>query len=120
MKMSRRERRAAKAEMRKIERMNLDELFEDTKQRVRETFTRYGGVSGMFLCVTEDEDVFVFEMPWHNREEQAAAFAQLRDAFRARGVVRYAFASEIWMSKPGPETPSEDPEREEGVEVIAI
>jgi hypothetical protein len=103
-----------------IGRMNLDQLFEDTKRRVRDHFEKTGEVPGAFLCVTEDHEAFAFEAPWSNPDEKAASFSVLRDAFRARGVVRYAFASEVWMSatKSGP--PSEAPDREEGVEVLAV
>jgi hypothetical protein len=127
--MNRRERRAAQAAVRKriekddratIAHMNVDELFGDAKRRVRDHFERVGEVSGTFVCVTEDRKAFAFPTNWGDDAERAAVFSALREAFRARRVVRYSFANEMWIGSKGSNSrPSLDPNRGEGVMVVA-
>jgi hypothetical protein len=124
--MNRHERRAAAArakherdELAALARMNLDELFEDTKTRVRAAFERNSEIEGAFVCITETGKVFGLPIPWRDRQEKAASFGLLRDAFRARHVVRYVMASEVWMGSPDSGVrPSEDPNRKEAVQVL--
>jgi hypothetical protein len=104
-------------ELAKSKSITLDQHLDDTLHRVRAEFERTGEIHPGFECVTDGES---FRVPanWPDRSEKAAACAALRDSFRRRGVNRYLFASEVWVSTPG--LPADDPDRGERVQVIAV
>jgi hypothetical protein len=104
----------------KLKTAALDQHLEDTLRRVRNDFERSGQIDAQFECVAEGES-FHFAMNWPDRDSTkvTAAYAALRDNFRRRGVNRYVFVSEGWVSK-GPGRPSDDPNRGECVQVIAV
>ena len=87
-------------------------------RRVRAEFERTGEIYPGFECLTDGES---FRVPanWPDRSEKAAACSALRECFRRRGVKRYVFVSESWMKTPGL-APTDDPNREELVQVIAV
>src|SRR6516164_7860424 len=114
------ERRKAAATSRKpLGKLNIDQHLNDMLRRVRAEFERTGEIQSGFECVTDGES---FHVPanWPNRSAKAAVYAVLRDSFRRRGVNRYLFASEAWVGKTPGLLPSDDPDRTERVQVIAV
>ena len=120
---NRHERRKATAGRRKklakLKTATLDQHFDDRLHRVRTEFERPGGIDPEFECVTDGE-IFQVLANWPDRHAKAAAYAGLRDAFRRRGVNRYVFASECWVGKTPGLRPTDDPDRGEGVAVLAV
>jgi len=120
---NRRERRKAAAAYRKnLARLNtatLDQHFDATLRSVRAEFERAGVIHPRFECVTDGK---IFHVParWPHRAARPAVYAVLRDSFRRRGVNRYVFASEAWVGKTPGLLPTDDPDRSEGVQVIAV
>jgi hypothetical protein len=135
--MNRRERRAAKAKVRSkasltcgtvadlddisvYATMSLDDMFDNFKARVRKVFERHGSVgTPTFICIGENGDVFDVAAAWDGAEQKAAVYGALRDAFMKRRVIRYVFASEVWIGTPGTSA-TDDPNRQEGVSVIIV
>jgi hypothetical protein len=107
-------------QLQKLKTVAFDQQLEDTLRRVRNDFESSGQIDAEFECVAEGES-FHFAMNWPDRDSTkvTAAYAALRDSFRRRGVNRYVFVSECWVSK-GPGRPSDDPDRGECVQVIAV
>src|SRR5262245_61040309 len=117
---NRHERRKATAEQRaRLKTAKLDQHFDNTLRRVRAEFERTGEIPPRFECVTEGESFHVLAN-WPDRSAKAAVCAALRDSFRRRGVNRYVFASEAWVSKTPGVAPADDPDRGECVQVIAV
>src|SRR5215469_1383329 len=120
---NRHERRKATATCRKrlakLKTATLDQHLDDTLRRVRAEFERTGGIDPEFECVTDGE-IFQVLGNWPDRHAKAAAYAGLRDSFRRRGVNRYVFASEVWVGKTPGLRPTDDPDRGEGVAVLAV
>jgi hypothetical protein len=132
--MNRRERRAqaagkkapktmTKTMAKAIAAMNIDELFADTKERVRRVFEHDGelGPPG-FNCITDTGEVFSVPVPWRNDGERNQVYGALREAFRKRGVIRYATAAEVWIGsgrKDGVRSML-DPDRTEGIMLTVI
>src|SRR5215813_13814364 len=117
---NRHERRKAAANSRKkLAKFTLDQHLNDMLRRVRAEFERTGEVLARFECVTDGES---FHVPanWPDRSARPAACAALRDSFRRRGVNRYVFASEAWVGKTPGLLPTDDPDRSERVQVIAV
>ena len=120
---NRHERRKAAATYRKkVARLNtatLDQHFDDVLRRARAAFERTGEIRPGFECVADGES---FDVPahWPDRSAEAAACAALRDSFRRRGVNRYVFASEGWVGKTPGLRLTDDPDRGECVQVIAV
>src|SRR5215467_4073623 len=115
-------RKAATTSRKKLARLNtatLDQHFEDRLRRVRTEFERTGGIDPEFECVTDGE-IFQVLANWPDGHAKAAAYAGLRDSFRRRGVNRYVFASEAWVGKTPGLRPADDPDRSEGVQVLAV
>src|SRR5262245_60872754 len=118
-------RKAAPTSGKKLAKLNtatLDQHLNDKLRRVRAEFERIGEIYPGFECVTDGES---FHVPanWPNRSARAAAFSALRECFRRRGVKRYIFATEAWMRTETPGlalTPTDDPNRRESVQVIAV
>ena len=103
----------------KLKTATLDQHFDDRLHRVRTEFERTGGIDPKFECVTDGE-IFQVLGNWPDRHAKAAAYAGLRDSFRRRGVNRYVFASECWVGKTPGLRPTDDPDRGEGVAVLAV
>jgi hypothetical protein len=120
---NRHERRKATATCRKglskSKTATLDEHFEETLRRVRAEFERSGEIRPRFECLT-GTDSFVVPAHWPDRVAKAAGCAALRDSFRRRGVNRYLFASEGWVRKTPGVLPTDDPNRGECAQVIAV
>ena len=119
---NRRERRKGAATSRKkVAKLNtatLDLHFDATLRSVRAEFERAGVIHPRFECVTDAE---IFHVPAHwPRAARPAAYAVLRDSFRRRGVSRYVYASEGWVGKTPGLLPTDDPNRGECVQVIAV
>ena len=115
-------RKAATTSRKKLAQLNtatLDQHFEDALRRVRAEFERTGEMYAGFECVTDGES---FQIPayWPDRGAKAQACAALRDSFRRRKVNRYLFASEGWVGKTPGFRPTDDPDRGECVQVIAV
>jgi hypothetical protein len=116
-------RRQTKATYRKrlarLKTATLDQHLDDMLGRVRVEFARAGEIYPVFECVTDGE---IFHVPanWPDRSATAAACEALRDSFRRRGVNRYLFASEAWVGKTPGLRPTDDPDRGERVQVIAV
>jgi hypothetical protein len=116
-------RKAAATNRKKVARLNtatLDQHFDDVLRRARAEFERTGAIRPVFECVADGES---FDVPAHwpaRIAAKAAACAALRDSFRRRGVNRYVFASECWVGKTPGLPPADDPDRGEGVHVIAV
>jgi len=115
-------RKAATTSRKKLAQLNtatLDQHFDDRLHRVRTEFERTGGIDPEFECVTDGES---FQVPayWPDRGAKAQVCAALRDSFRRRKVNRYVFASEAWVGKTPGLLPSDDPDRTERVQVIAV
>ena len=115
-------RKAATTSRKKLPQLNaatLDQHFEDALRRVRAEFERTGEMHAGFECVTNGES---FQIPayWPDRGAKAQACAALRDSFRRRKVNRYVFASEGWVGKTPGFRPTDDPDRGECVQVIAV
>jgi hypothetical protein len=119
--LNRHDRRKAWATARqsKLQRPTFDQHFEQTLSRVRSEFERSGVIHPGFECVTNAES-FAVPAHWPDRSAKGASFAVLRDTFRRRGVNRYIFASEVWVGKTPDLVPSDDPDRGEGLQVIAV
>jgi hypothetical protein len=120
---NRQERRKATAtfrkELTKLKTAALDQHLDDTLRRVRAEFERTGEIHHRFECVSDGES-FYFPVGWPDPRARAAACAALRDSFRRRGVNRYVFASEGWVGKTHGLPPTDDPDRGECVQVIAV
>lgn len=118
---NRHERRRASAiyKKSKLKNCSLDQHFEKTLHRVRAEFERAGQIDHSFECMTNTER-FVVPAYWPDRSARGAACAALRDSFRRRGVNRYLFTSEGWLGKTPGLRPTDDPERGECVQVIAV
>src|SRR5262249_15310273 len=120
---NRHERRKATANRRKeflkLKTTSLDQHFEHMLRRVRTEFERTGEILPVFECLTDSE---IFHVPanWPDHSAKAAAYAALRDSFRRRGVNRYVFASEGWVGKTPGLTPTDNPDRGECAQVIAV
>jgi hypothetical protein len=118
---NRHNRRKASATSRKskLKRFTLDQHFDETLRRVRAEFERSGEIHPGFQCMTDTE---IFDVPayWPDRGAKGVACAALRDSFRRRGVNRYLFASECWVGKTPGLRPTDDPDRGEAVQVIAV
>src|SRR6516165_5832275 len=115
-------RKAATTSRKKLAQLNtatLDQHFEDALRRVRAEFERTGEMYAGFECVTDGES---FQVPayWPDRGAKAQVCAALRDSFRRRKVNRYVFASEALVGKTPGLLPTDDPDRSEGVQVIAV
>src|SRR5215510_6183142 len=120
---NRHERRKTRAGRRKklakLKTATLDQHFDDRLHRVRTEFERTGGIDPEFECVTDGE-IFQVLANWPDGHAKAAAYAGLRDSFRRREVNRYVFASECWVGKTPGLRPTDDPDRGEGVQVLAV
>src|SRR5262249_40148965 len=120
---NRRERRKAAATYRKnLARLNtatLDQHFDEVLRRVRAEFERTGEIRPGFECVADGES-FHIAANWPDRRTKQAASPALRYCFRRRGVNRYLFASEAWVGKTPGLLPTDDPDRTERVQVIAV
>ena len=120
---NRHERRKATAGRRKklakLKTATLEQHFDDRLHRVRTEFERTGGIDPEFECVTDGE-IFQVLGNWPDGHAKAAAYAGLRDSFRRREVNRYVFASECWVGKTPGLRPTDDPDRGEGVQVLAV
>src|SRR5262249_24114493 len=103
----------------KLKTATVEQHFDDRLRRVRTEFERTGGIDPEFECVTDGE-IFQVLGNWPDRHAKAAAYAGLRDSFRRRGVNRYVFASEGWVGKTPGFRPTDDPDRGECVQVIAV
>ena len=103
----------------KLNTATLDQHLNDMLCRVGAEFERTGKIQPAFECVT-DSDSFYVSARWPDRSAKAAACAALRDSFRRRGVNRYVFASEAWVGKTPGLLPTDDPDRGERVQVIAV
>jgi len=115
-------RKAAATSAKKSANLNaatLDQHLDETLRRLRAEFERTGAIHSRFECVTDAES---FEVPahWPDHNAKGAACAALRDTFRRRGVNRYIFASEVWVGKSLGLRPTDDPDRGEGVQVVAV
>src|SRR6516164_8797796 len=112
-------RKAAATSRKKLGKLNIDQHLNDMLRRVRAEFEHTGEIQSGFECVTDGES---FHVPanWPNRSAKAAVYAVLRDSFRRRGVNRYLFASEAWVGKTPGLLPSDDPDRTQRVQVIAV
>src|SRR5262245_57721269 len=118
--LNRHERRKAAANSRKnLAKFTLDQHFDDRLHRVRTEFERTGGIDPEFECVTDGE-IFQVLANWPDGHAKAAAYEGLRDSFRRRGVNRYVFAGECWVGKTPGLRPTDDPDRGEGVQVLAV
>jgi hypothetical protein len=97
----------------------VDQHFDETLRRVRAEFELSGEIHPGFECVTEAE---IFHVPahWPDSSAKGDACAALRDSFRRRGVNRYLFVAECWVGKTPSLAPADDPDRGEGVQVIAV
>ena len=116
--MTRQQRRAAERREKKLG--TLDQYFDKALRDVRAEFERTGGVEPGFLCVSDTE---VFGVPgiWPDHGgAKAAACAALRDCFRRRGVKRYVFVSEGWVSGVPGLPPGDNSDRSECVQVSAV
>jgi hypothetical protein len=106
----------------KIRNMTLNEHVEDVLGRVRKEFERKGEVRASFECVAENGELITIPFEWNNPQEKYASFGPLKDTFRRRGVRRYIFVNESWVSKntdfKGP--PCDDPNRTEAVMVSGV
>jgi hypothetical protein len=120
---NRHERRKTKATCRKglarLKTATLDQHLDDMLGRVRAEFARTGKIHHVFECVT-DREIFHVPANWPDRSARAAACAALRDSFRRREVNRYVFAFEAWAGKTPGLRPTDDPDRGEAVQVIAV
>jgi len=120
---NRRERRRAAATYRKnLARLNtatFDQHFDEVLRNVRAEFERTGEIRPGFECVADGES-FHIAANWPDRRTKQAAYPALRDCFRRRRVNRYLFASEAWVGKTSGLLPSDDPDRTERVQVIAV
>jgi hypothetical protein len=120
---NRHERRVLAATSRKrpvkLNTATLDQHLNDMLCRVGAEFERTGKIDPAFECVTDSASFYV-SAHWPDRSAKAAACAALRDSFRRRGVNRYVFASEAWVGKTPGLLPSDDPDRSERVQVIAV
>ena len=118
---NRHDRRKASATSRKskLKSSTLDQHLDETLRRPRAEFERSGEVRPRFECLTDTES---FDVPahWPDLNAKAAACAALRDSFRRRGVNRYLFAGECWVGKTPGLPPSDDPDRGESVQVLAV
>jgi hypothetical protein len=103
----------------KLKTATLDQHLDDRMRRIRAEFERTGEIHPGFECVTDRGHFFV-PGSWPDRSAKAAACAALRDSFRRRGVIRYVFASEVWMGNTSGLAPTDDPDRAEGAIVIAV
>jgi hypothetical protein len=103
----------------KLKTATLEQHLDDRLHRVRTEFERTGGIDPEFECVTDGE---IFQVPanWPDGHAKAAAYAGLRDSFRRREVKRYVFASECWVGQTPGVRPTDDPDRGECVQVIAV
>ena len=99
--------------------VTLEEHLHETLRRIRAEFERTGEIHPRFECVTDAES---FDVPanWPDRGARTAVCAALRDSFRRRRVNRYLFASEGWVRKTPGLLPTDDPNRGECVQVIAV
>jgi hypothetical protein len=117
---NRHERRKATAAYRKSAKLTtLNQHFENALRRVRAEFERTGKINAVFECMTNGESFHV-HANWPDRSAKGATYAALRDSFRRRGVNRYVFASECWAGKTPGLLPTDDPDRGECVQVIAV
>src|ERR1700738_408761 len=117
---NRHERRKAKAKgWKRLKAATLDEHLQDALRRVRAEFERTGELYPSFECLT-DRERFHVPAGWPDRSARAAACSALKDCFRRRGVKRYLFTSECWASKTPGLLPSDDPDRDESVQVLAV
>jgi hypothetical protein len=103
----------------RLKTITFDQHFKDTLHRTRREFKRTGQILPVFECVTENE---VFQVPanWPDNSAKPAACALLRDTFRRRGVYRYVFICEAWVGKTPGLRPTDDHDRDECVQVIAV
>ena len=116
---NRHERRKATAQRRKeLKSATLDQHFEETLRRVRTEFERTGELHPTFECLT-DRERFHVPAGWPDGGKAAACIA-LKDCFRRRGVNQYVFTSEGWASKTPGLLPSDDPDRDKSVQVLAV
>jgi hypothetical protein len=118
--LKRHERRKTTAKQGKeLKAATLDQHFEETLRRVRTEFEHTGEIHPTIECLTNRES---FDVPvsWSDSSERAAACIALKDCFRRRGVNRYVFTSEAWMSKTPGLRPADDPDRSESVQVLAV
>jgi hypothetical protein len=120
MKLTRRERRAQEAELRKslgdIDPRQGD-LMVVGKRIASAFFKADGQIPPMFLVEKSDGDRRMIITPWTCREEKYATYAKLREMFRDSAVVRCAHLAEVWACTPGDFRPSEAPDRREIVMV---
>jgi len=116
---NRHERRKATAQRRtELKSATLDQHFEETLRRVRTEFERAGELHPTFECLT-DRERFHVPAGWPDGGKAAACIV-LKDCFRRRGVNQYVFTSEGWASKTPGLLPSDDPDRDESVQVLAV
>ncbi|MFZ1090489.1 MAG: hypothetical protein WAN75_14840, partial [Xanthobacteraceae bacterium] len=116
---NRHERRKATAQRRtELKSATLDQHFEETLRRVRTEFERAGELHPTFECLT-DRERFHVPAGWPGGGKAAACIV-LKDCFRRRGVNQYVFTSEGWASKTPGLLPSDDPDRDESVQVLAV
>jgi len=116
------ERRKAAAIRKALARLNiatLDQHFDGVLRRARAVFERTGEIHPGFECVADGE---IFQIPtiWQDRRQRALACSALRECFRRRGVKRYVFASELWTGTTPGLAPTDDPNRGESIQVIAV
>jgi hypothetical protein len=119
---NRHERRKAAATRKELARLNiatLDQHFDDVLRRVRALFAQTGEIPPGFECVVDGE-IFQISTIWSEPSQRGAACSALRECFRRRGVKRYVFATEAWTGKTPGLAPTDDPNRGELVQVIAV
>jgi hypothetical protein len=115
-------RKAAAASRKKVARLNtatLDQHLDEVLRDVVAVFEQTGEIRPGFECVADGE-IFHIAVDWPDRGTKRAAYAPLRDCFRRRGVNRYLFISEAWVGKTPGLLPTDDPDRSERVQVIAV
>jgi hypothetical protein len=104
----------------------LEDLFEQAQGIAELNVAKRGGFNCFFVAATRDGNIAIIEAPIRHEDdvdpaEEKKLWARgMRDVFERMGVIRFACATEVWMSSPTwKEQPRKDPQRREGVLILA-
>ncbi len=77
--------------------MTLDELLTHAAEFAAVQFNAMGEVMPMWVGVTDKGERIGIVTAWNNVDDKDKAAAKVRQEFKARNVVQYAFMAEAWV-----------------------
>lgn len=83
--------------------MNLQKLFETARDNAKRIFDTDHSIMPIWHAISANDENLIIATPWSSDEEKDGAILALRDFFREKNVLRFAFVCEAWMTMLNPD-----------------